>query len=81
MTKEETDKPHRFETIRAQMLSDGAPILKKSLKISGKDLIDMGFEGEAISAALEELWRDCVINPKNNTPEHLFKMAEKLPKR
>ena len=79
--KEEAEKPHRFEKVREQMLSDGTPILKKSLRISGKDLIDMGFEGEAISAALEALWRDCVINPKNNTPEHLYKMAEKLPKR
>lgn len=77
----EVAKPHRFEQMREVMLGDGTPILKKSLKISGKDLADMGFESEAISSALESLWRDCVINPKFNTPDRLVKMAEHLPKK
>ncbi len=77
---EEVLKPHRFEIVRDEMLKDGAPILKKSLRISGKDLADMGFESEAISAGLEYLWRECIINPHNNTPEWLKKTAAKLPK-
>ncbi len=78
---QETALPHRFETVREKMINEGAPILKKSLRISGKDLADMGFESEAISAALDELWRECIINPKNNNPEWLKKVAERLPKK
>lgn len=77
----ETDAPHRFEAVRDAMLADGTPILKKSLRISGKTLADMGFESEAISAALDKLWRDCVIEPKNNNVQWLTKMAERLPKK
>ena len=79
-TQEEVAAPHRFEVVREKMIEEGAPILKKSLKISGKDLADMGFENEAISAALEALWKECVINPKNNNVEFLVKAAERLPK-
>ena len=80
VTPEEAAVPHRFELTRDKLIEDGAPILKKSLKISGKDLSDMGFESEAISAALEAMWRECIINPKNNNTEYLQKMATRLPK-
>ncbi len=72
--------PHRFETVREKMIAEDAPILKRSLRITGKDLADMGFESEAISAALEVLWRECIINPKNNTTEWLRRAATRLPK-
>lgn len=78
---EEVNKPHRFEIVREKLLAEGAPILKRSLKISGKDLADMGFESEAISAALEELWRECIINPQNNNAEWLNRAAARLPKK
>lgn len=78
--REEEPAPHRFELVREKMLAEGAPILKKSLRITGKDLADMGFESEAISSALEVLWRECLTVPANNNPEWLRKMAEKLPK-
>jgi len=81
VSREEAEKPHRFEIVRDQMIADGAPILKKTLRISGKDLADMGFESEAISAALESLWHDCIVNPKNNNPEWLAKNARRLPKK
>ena len=80
LSREEVEKPHRFELMRDRMIDEGAPILKKSLKISGKDLTEMGFEGEAISAALESLWRECVINPAYNNSAWLTKMADKLPR-
>ena len=80
VSQEEAAQPHRFEQVRDLLVQEGAPILKKSLRISGKDLADMGFESEAISAALEVLWKDCVINPKNNNVEFLTKMAGRLPK-
>ena len=80
VSREDAAVPHRFELVRGQMIEEGAPILKKSLKISGKDLADMGFEAEAISAALEVLWKDCIINPKNNNAEYLFRAAGRLPK-
>lgn len=78
--KQEVERTHRFETTLAAMREQGAPILKKSLKISGRDLIEMGFDGEAISHAIENLWRECIINPQNNNALWLKKMAEKLPK-
>ncbi len=80
MTEETLGDKHRFETTLSTMVSEGTPILKRSLRITGKDLAEMGFESEAISAALETLWRECVINPKNNDPAWLKKMAERLPK-
>ncbi len=73
--------PHRFEVLLDKMIKEGTPILKKSLRISGKTLDEMGFEGEAISAALNTLWRECVINPAYNNAEWLTKMAMKLPKK
>lgn len=73
--------PHRFELTLKQMVAENTPILKRQLRISGKDLADMGFESEAISAALNALWHDCVIDPAFNTPERLKKMAESLPKK
>ena len=79
-SKEDVASPHRFELTREKMIEEGAPILKKQLKITGKDLAEMGFESEAISAALEKLWRDCVITPENNNVAWLTKMAERLPK-
>lgn len=81
MNDEELGGQHRFERVLHQMVSEGTPILKRNLRISGKDLADMGFEAEAISAALDVLWRECVIDPKNNNPEWLKKMAEKLPRK
>lgn len=81
LTEDDVKTPHRFELVRAQMISEGAPILKKSLRITGKDLADMGFESEAISLALEALWRDCILDPAANTPERLKKAAERLPKK
>ncbi|MCH5160396.1 MAG: HD domain-containing protein [Clostridiales bacterium] len=71
---------HRFEIVRQKMIEDGAPIIKRQLKLSGKDLSEMGFEGEAISAALETLWRNCVIDPRLNTYDKLKRIAEQLPK-
>lgn len=81
VTSEQVEAPHRFEIVRDAMLYDGTPVLKKSLRISGKTLADMGFESEAISAALDSLWRECVINPSNNNVQWLMKMAEKLPRK
>lgn len=78
---ESVNAPHRFEIVRERMIEEGAPILKRSLKITGKDLAEMGFESEAISAALESLWRDCVIDPRRNTADKLKKAAERLPKK
>ncbi|MBD5131475.1 MAG: CCA tRNA nucleotidyltransferase [Clostridiales bacterium] len=78
---DEVEGKHRFEIVRDKMIEEGAPILKKQLRISGKDLADMGFESEAISAALESLWHDCIINPRNNNPDWLYKVAQRLPKK
>lgn len=73
--------PHRFEQTLRKMIAENTPILKRQLRITGKDLADMGFESEAISAALNSLWRDCIIEPTFNTPERLKAMAERLPKK
>ncbi len=80
VTMEDVSKPHRFETTLNTMITENAPILKRNLRISGKDLAEMGFESEAISSALDYLWRECIIKPQNNNPEWLKKMAERLPK-
>lgn len=80
VTPEQANAPHRYELVRAKLMEENAPILKKSLKISGKDLTDMGFESGAISAALDALWKECLINPKNNNAVFLQKAAGRLPK-
>lgn len=77
---EQTAAPHRFELLRDAMIADGTPILKRTLRITGKDLADMGFEGEAISTTLDALWRECVINPALNNSEWLKRNAERFPK-
>ncbi len=73
--------PHRFEETLKVMNAQNTPILKRQLRITGRDLAEMGFESEAISAALNSLWRECVIDPTYNDPERLKTMAERLPRK
>lgn len=80
VSREVADAPHRFITVRDKLLQEDAPILKKQLRLGGKDLVEMGFEGEAISAALEEMWRECIVNPRYNNREWLQRFAQHLPK-
>ena len=51
----------------------------KELKITGKDLIDLGAEpGEKIGKVLEELLDMVLTEPELNTHEKLVKIAEKM---
>lgn len=64
--------PPRFMYFGKILVSEGAPLSVKDLKISGLDAINAGLKGSQIKTALERLWRECVINPKLNNRKWLL---------
>lgn len=58
--------PHRFEVVYKELLASGAPLSVGALKVNGNDVASAGFKGKQISLVLEELWRECLINPSLN---------------
>ncbi len=67
----------RLKLIREQMLFDGTPIVIKQLKITAKELIEMGLTGREISQTLNDLRYLCISNPSNNNKEKLIKITQK----
>jgi len=66
----------RFAEFKQRLIQDGAPITKADLKIDGRDAVAYGYKGAQISAIIEELWRECVIEPKLNNREWLSSQLE-----
>ncbi len=67
----------RATDLIAQMQVDGTPVTLKQLKISAEQLIEQGYSGKEIGKRLKELRDACVLNPKLNDKEELYKMIKK----
>ena len=66
-----------IETLRFSTSSD-APRKISDLKISGDELIALGFAGRDIGKALSELFRMAVDEPSLNEKERLLSLAREL---
>jgi len=67
---------HRFLYFRDKLLEEGAPLRQSDLRVSGRDAIEAGYEGEAIRVVLEELWKECLANPSLNERERLLEQLK-----
>ena len=68
----------RWEKIYEKMKEEGTPFTLRDLKINGKDLTEIGFEGKSIGDTLKLLFDECVLNPALNDRERLIKRATKI---
>lgn len=76
------DKIERFEKITEEILSKRLPIFIKDLKITGKDLIENGFEqGKIIGETLNYLLNQVLEYPEYNEQEKLLELAIEYKKR
>ncbi len=64
-----------------EALKSGGCVSLKTLNISGRDLIGLGFEGKNVGHALEALLRHVIEFPRDNAREILMGMARGLPRR
>ncbi|MCL2555737.1 MAG: HD domain-containing protein [Firmicutes bacterium] len=69
--------PPRFLYFKDKLIKEKAPIDIRDLKINGNDAIKAGFEKSEIKNILNELWKECIINPVLNNREWLLKQLEK----
>ncbi len=68
----------KAESLWREILEKGQCISKKSMRISGDDLISLGMKpGRAIGECLEELFLDVLENPEHNTKEYLLECAKR----
>ena len=67
----------RLVALRDKMLGEGVPFTLGELDISGADLTDMGYEGEAVGDILADIHRQCIFTPKLNNREWLMEYARK----
>ena len=61
-----------------KIIKSAEPYTVSHLKISGKDLENLGFKGEKIGVMLKALCDSVKRNPENNKRETLISIAEKL---
>ncbi|MBQ7339403.1 MAG: CCA tRNA nucleotidyltransferase [Clostridia bacterium] len=68
----------RFVSIFNQMKTDGTPFSLGDLKISSRELMELGYEGKELGAIRKKLRDRCVDNPTLNSREILIKMAKSV---
>ena len=61
-----------------EILENGEPYKISDLKISGKNLINMGISGEKIGETLEYLRKSVVYNPEQNKKSVLLQKSEEF---
>ncbi len=71
------DTEHRFTRIKNELIANFAPLKIADLKISGDVLVQIGFSGERIGEILDEMLRECIINPRLNNYEWLTEFAKR----
>ena len=77
MAKEE-DIVNRLEEQYVIMKENKLPFCLKDLKINGKDLLNIGYQGKQIQIMLEEILYQCAIEKIKNSYDDLMIYAQKL---
>lgn len=65
----------KWNNVLNKMREENVPFSIKELKISAKELTDLGFFGKQIGQTLDKLLEFAVINPKINQNQKLMQMA------
>ena len=65
----------RWNTLLEKMREENTPFTRKSLAVSGKDLLSLGIPAPAVSQTLNRLLLHVAVHPKENTKERLSKLA------
>ena len=60
------------------VIKDGSAIRLSDLKINGNDLMGLGFKGKEIGETLNELLKECFVNPNFNDKNKLINKAKSL---
>lgn len=71
------DTLEEIEKELTSILENGEPYKIKHLKINGSDLLERGYEGEAVGRKLSELLVEVLKNPEKNTREYLLGRCRK----
>jgi tRNA nucleotidyltransferase (CCA-adding enzyme) len=66
---------NKWRKIFDKMLADGTPFSIKDLKITAKELMDVGIKGKRIGELQKKMLEECVIDPSLNNKEKLLKIA------
>lgn len=72
------ESEHRFLQVKWQLIEENAPITLADLEINGEDVTARGITGERVGAILNELLRDCIIDPRLNNRAWLEKRLDRL---
>ena len=67
----------RLISVKKEMESDGTPLNLKGLKITHKELEELGVEKVKLGKALKELQRYCILYPERNERNKLIKKVQK----
>ena len=67
----------KWRKILDEMKADNTPFSIKELKISAKELMEIGFLGKEIGKEIEALFNLCIDNPEKNQKEELIKQAKR----
>ena len=62
------------------MRREGVPFTLKALAVTGKDLQEIGFEGEQVGTGLKELLDYCTQDGRRNQRETLLRHAQNCKK-
>lgn len=73
MRQEKLENIVVLRSIYNKIVEDGQPVTVKDLKVTGKDLIALGIKpGRIIGDILDEMLKDVIEEPDNNTKEYLI---------
>lgn len=67
----ETKDFFHVKNLYDEIVNNNEPIFVKDLKISGKDVMNMGFSGKDVGKVLSELQKEVMEHPERNTKEYL----------
>ena len=70
-------KLSKWENVKNEIINSSVPMSVQSLKISAKELIDLGIEANRIKSVLNFLLNKCQKNPKLNAKEKLKILLKK----
>lgn len=70
----------KWRTVLEKMRREGVPFTLKALAVTGKDLQEIGFEGEQVGTGLKELLDYCTQDGRRNQRETLLRHAQNCKK-
>ena len=73
----ESEKTENTKKTAEKIIESGECFSLNQMKISGKELSDIGFKGKSVGEELEKLLDMCIVSPELNDENKLVGLAEK----